>query len=72
MAQLSFPMPDDRRPDYVTIAEAAAELHCHERTAAERSIAAPCALVVSAAPPTPEAPGASAAPTSTPGRTPAS
>lgn len=32
MAQLSFPMPDDGRSDYITIAEAAAELHCHERT----------------------------------------
>jgi hypothetical protein len=36
MAQLSFPMPDDgrsgRRAAYVTVAEAAAELRCHERT----------------------------------------
>src|ERR1700751_4907776 len=32
MAQLSSPMPGDARSDYVTIAEAAAELHCHERT----------------------------------------
>jgi excisionase family DNA binding protein len=36
MAQLSFPMPDDGRSggrsEYVTVAEAAAELHCHERT----------------------------------------
>jgi excisionase family DNA binding protein len=36
MVQLSFPMPDDGRSGgrsaYVTVAEAAAELHCHERT----------------------------------------
>jgi excisionase family DNA binding protein len=36
MAQLSFPIPDGGgfggRPEYVTVAEAAAELHCHERT----------------------------------------
>lgn len=32
MGQLSFAFPDDGRPEYLTIAEAAAELHCHERT----------------------------------------
>jgi excisionase family DNA binding protein len=32
MVQLSFPMPDGGRPEYLTVAEAAAELHCHERT----------------------------------------
>jgi excisionase family DNA binding protein len=32
MVQLSFPMPDGGRPEYLTVAEAAAELQCHERT----------------------------------------
>jgi excisionase family DNA binding protein len=36
MVQLSFPMPDDGRRvgrgEYVTVAEAAEELRCHERT----------------------------------------
>jgi excisionase family DNA binding protein len=36
MVQLSFPMPDDGRfggrSTYVTVAEAAEELRCHERT----------------------------------------
>jgi len=73
MVQLAFPIPDDGRSGgrsaYVTVAEAAEELRCHERTIVAPSTGERCEPAVSAAPTRRAGRGGSAARTSTRGCT---